>query len=506
MKSWRGKDSWKEVNTSFVYEDSDSEAEPASPSNQKYHQNIEDNLLVEYDGEVHDGFWTGGLKVLLELEQLINNGQCEDCGGEGGFIRCLSCSGEHAWCPSCAVKAHQCNPFHNLQLWNGKFYKSTTLQDQGYVMYLGHGGHRCPYLGAMEDVFADGEGEKIYETQSGVSNLVVVHPTGIYSYHISWCQYPGAEKDRHLHLLKTKLFPASITRPHSAFTFDVLDNFLIDALECKTLAMSFYQKLRRFTNNAFPDKIPDRYRELMRVSRIWRDLTDRSPGLGDLALYCPACPQPGINLPPSKDSYDAWLVMQRYVVDGNFTAQHMKMKTPEDDVSLADGKGYMVTEESYQNHITESVEERERSNLRATGVGATACARHGCFVPHAVVNFQKGERVVIIYDVACQWSIHFHERVDQSYHLSLPQSIEILPAIGKFHLSAHKLLCFPRFSLNFITGAGHIDGEILETLCAPFNKISPTVRSMTLPHRKEVLDDHMRDSNWKKLVGIGKSS
>jgi len=37
----------------------------------------------------------------------------------------------------------------------------------------------------------------------------------------------------------------------------------------------------------------------------------------------------------------------------------------------------------------------QRSNLRATGVGATACARHGCFVPHAVVDFQKGERCVI---------------------------------------------------------------------------------------------------------------
>ncbi|KAG0698586.1 hypothetical protein DFH29DRAFT_983831 [Suillus ampliporus] len=521
MKSRRGKDSWKEINTSFVYEDSDSEAEPASPSKQKHHQNIEDNLLVEYDG-----FWTGGLKGIQR--------KTKDCGVEGGFIRCLSCSGEHAWCPSCAVKAHQWNPFHNLQLWNGKFYESTTLQDQGYVMYLGHGGHRCPCLsqqstpspwsdlGAMEDVFADGEGEKIYETQSGVSNLVVVHSTGIYSHHVSWCQ------DRHLHLLKAKLFPASITRPHSAFTFDVLDNFLIDALECKLRAMSFYQKLRILYDKK------DHYCELMRVSRIWRDLvnrirfgfgheTDRSPGPGDLALYCPACPQPGINLPPSwKDSYDDWLVMQRYVVDGNFTAQHMKMKTPEDDVSLADGKGYMVTEEPYQTHITESVEEREKSscsnhravnaanvqriNLRATGVGATACARHGCFVPHAVVDFQKGERALIIYDVACQWSIHFHERVDWSYHLSLPQSIEILPAIGKFHLSTHKLLCFPRFSLNFITGAGHIDGEILETLWAPFNKISPMARSMTLAHRKEVLDDHMRDSNWKKLVGIGKSS
>ncbi|KAG1759239.1 hypothetical protein EDD22DRAFT_981115 [Suillus occidentalis] len=456
------------------------------------------------------------ISVLLGLEQQINNGQCEDCGGGEGLIRCLSCSGEHAWCSSCAVKAHQHNPFHNLQLWNGKFYQSTTLRDQGYIVYLGHGGRPCPHfqqqsnpppwsdLGAMEDVFGHGEGDTIYETQLGLSNLVIVHSTGVYSHRVSWCQCPGAEMDRHLHLLKARLFPASITRPQSAFTFDVLDNFLIDALECKTSAMSFYQKLRRFTNNAFPHKIPDRYRELMRVSRIWRDLmnrirfgfgheTDRSPGPGDLALYCPACPQPGINLPSSwKDSYDEWLVMQRYVVDGNFTAQHMKMKTPEDDVSLADGRGYMVTEGPYETHVTESIEEKEksscsnhravntanvqRSNLRATGVGATACARHGCFVPHAIVDFQKGERALIIYDVACQWSIHFRERVDQSYHLSLPPSIKILPAIGKFHLSAHKLMCFARFSLNFITGAGHIDGEILETLWAPFNKISPTAK------------------------------
>lgn len=57
----------------------------------------------------------------------------------------------------------------------------------------------------------------------------------------------------------------------------------------------------------------------------------------------------------------SWLVMQRYVVDGNFTAQHMKMKTPEDDVSLADGKGYMVTEGPYETHIIESVEEKEAS-------------------------------------------------------------------------------------------------------------------------------------------------
>ena len=29
--------------------------------------------------------------------------------------------------------------------------------------------------------------------------------------------------------------------------------------------------------------------------------------------------------------------------------------------------------------------------LDVTGIGATACARHGCFCPSSVVNFVKGE-------------------------------------------------------------------------------------------------------------------
>ncbi|KAG2063991.1 hypothetical protein BDR04DRAFT_1122871 [Suillus decipiens] len=51
-------------------------------------------------------------------------------------------------------------------------------------------------------------------------------------------------------------------------------------------------------------------------------------------------------------------------------------------------------------------------------------------------------------------------------------------------------------------GAGQVDREILETLWAPFNKISPTAHSMSQSHCQEILDDLMQNSNWKKLVGI----
>ncbi|KAG2134942.1 hypothetical protein BD769DRAFT_1627106 [Suillus cothurnatus] len=199
------------------------------------------------------------------------------------------------------------------------------------------------------------------------TSLTIIHSTGVFTHNILWCYCPGSPK-QYLQLLKAGLFPPSISHPRTAFTFNVLDNFLIDALECKTSVSSFFQKLCCLTNNAFPDSVPDQYHELMRV----------------------------------------WLIMRRYVVDGNFTAQHMNMRQPHFDVSLSDGLGYMVTEAEYQAHLSSAVESKDksscsnhhavnaaninRSNLQATGVGATACARHGCFVPHAVVDFQKGEQ------------------------------------------------------------------------------------------------------------------
>ena len=41
----------------------------------------------------------------------------------------------------------------------------------------------------------------------------------------------------------------------------------------------------------------------------------------------------------------------RLVVDGNFKAQHMRMRRPEFDVDLTNGEGYMVNETLYQDHL-----------------------------------------------------------------------------------------------------------------------------------------------------------
>jgi hypothetical protein len=120
-------------------------------------------------------------------------------------------------------------------------------------------------------------------------------------------------------------------------------------------------------------------------------------------------------------------------------------------------------------------------------------------------NSRGLSEALIAYDVACQWSIHFEERVNQSTHLKLPQSLSYIPAVGKFHLAAHVETCFAQFSLNFVQGAGQQDGEILETLWSGLNKSAGSTRAMTKPHRQEMVDAHILDSNWKKSINMGMS-
>ncbi|KIM73065.1 hypothetical protein PILCRDRAFT_15550 [Piloderma croceum F 1598] len=57
-----------------------------------------------------------------------------------------------------------------------------------------------------------------------------------------------------------------------------------------------------------------------------------------------------------------------------------------------------------------------------------------------------------------------------------------------------------KFTLNFIEGAGEVDGEILETLWSPLDEVSWLTQAMSIAHRQEVLDAYMNDSNWRKIV------
>jgi len=104
----------------------------------------------------------------------------------------------------------------------------------------------------------------------------------------------------------------------------------------------------------------------------------------------------------------SWKYTRSFVMDGNFKAEHLHPIKPFDEVWLSDGLGFMVGKDRYKKHLAESADTVEKSScnnhravnqanaarhkLESTGIGGVACARHGCFVPHSMVDFQKGER------------------------------------------------------------------------------------------------------------------
>src|SRR5260370_13925705 len=96
------------------------------------------------------------------------------------------------------------------------------------------------------------------------------------------------------------------------------------------------------------------------------------------------------------------------------------------------------------------------------------------------------------------------DRVAESRHLKIPDGLELRCGIGLFHIHGHQDTCLARYLPSFIEGGRQIDGETIETLWALLNEISRSTRGMSTSHCREVIDDHMNNSNWKKLVDLGR--
>ncbi|KAI6032725.1 hypothetical protein F5J12DRAFT_779172 [Pisolithus orientalis] len=395
------------------------------------------------------------LAILLDMEAPPELRDCVLCGVDGIF-QYIECAHWLVFCTMCCWAEHKHWPFHRVEQWNGTFFEESSLQ--------------------------------------------------------LYCRCPGAE-DSHIQLMWAGMFPATTKATRTAFTFQVLNDFVQDNVECGTSVMNFYSKLHHITSNAFPHLVPDRYRELLRVARMWQLLKllkwqgshtsaeDASPG--ELVLFCPACPQPGINIPEDETDYSHWTLARSLVMDGNFKAEHMHPKDAGSEAWLMDGKGYMVASQPYKEYLSSTknvVEISDCSNhqavnqananqqqLASTGIGGCACAWHGCFVLHAMVNFQKGKQQVNMDYVLVHAIRHGTvpgQQVIHFYDINCQYSKE----------------WFAQYAPNFIVGAGWVDGEIMETLWSSLNIISPSARGMATPHQQEVLDFQMNDSNFLKMV------
>ena len=87
------------------------------------------------------------------------------------------------------------------------------------------------------------------------SNLIIVSSTSIFKHSVRWC-HCMTSSDQYIEFLHARLFLASFKNSKTMLTFEVLDHFQLDALECKMATMNFMSKIQQITNEVFPSNVP----------------------------------------------------------------------------------------------------------------------------------------------------------------------------------------------------------------------------------------------------------
>ncbi|KAJ3573929.1 hypothetical protein NP233_g2102 [Leucocoprinus birnbaumii] len=357
--------------------------------------------------------------------------------------------------------------------------------------------------------------------------------------------------------------PRSRHRIHTiqkAFTFSALASFHQLSLCSKITAYDYYDSLKKLTNHAFPQRVEDRYKELMAIMRIWRTLVeDRCSGQvvsigiefplrepGSIALRCPACPEPGFNVsldvlanapPELKHTLTLFLAL-----DGNFRLNQKFKNGDRNDVPLNKGKAYFVNnvafEEYLKLHDDGATQNSTCSKLKAvrqqqmikfsdmvySGVVATQC-RHGTYVRSGMVNLVRGETyvrsdyalasalsfegshqrwVMLSYDIWCQFSINLLDRMRTRFPHLVPVFERLRGAIPKMHIYGHGEHCQLTHSFSYTKYSGMTCGESIESAWSEQNHAAGSTKEQSTGHRQDTLDDFNNYWNWTKIHRMSK--
>ena len=159
-------------------------------------------------------------------------------------------------------------------------------------------------------------------------------------------------------------------------------------LDFQALSMyQFYKLLSQLTSPMAPAKVLNLYWEFCRMTRIWHWMKRlkwsgyartskkvKEVKARELAIFCLACLQPGINIPenwrednawhvmyiniilPSLISFWRWVYKHIFVTDGNFKADHVQQKNEVDDIWLSEGSGMIPRREEYFSFLATTIE------------------------------------------------------------------------------------------------------------------------------------------------------
>ncbi|KAJ7230743.1 hypothetical protein GGX14DRAFT_554223 [Mycena pura] len=499
-----------------------------------------DPAMHEWKTEHRDAF----LRVLLWRDGCgeADPALCAQCGISTlrqQCFRCHDCHGGELVCQDCCVNMHHKNPLHMVEEWSGIYFKRTSLKSIGLRVQFGHV-----------------QGERCLHPLSGHEDFVVLHTNGIHNVVVDFC---GCSKYRHIpwwtQLLRAGWYPSTTSLPQTCAMLECLDTFQALSLQSHTSAYDYYAILEYKTDGTGV-KPPSRYQVFLRMSRQWRHLLmlkrggrghdqygANGTGPGELAIRCPACPRPGVNLPEGWENAskeDQGLYIQFIALDACFRLKWLAISSELKDPGLGTGWAYFVEWAPYREYLLTVTDQKEISTCTGlaaldyantkfargystTGVGMGVWARHEFVLPNGVGDLQVGERYanmdyivasllrwidarlrkILSYDIICQWSKFLKERLKNLLPLVACNILLHLFRfmIPKMHIKAHKSLCMLLFSLDYVAGSGQTDAEGIERAWSAIGRAAASTRRCGPGARHNQLDDHWGHWNWTKLVG-----
>ncbi|KAK7025384.1 hypothetical protein VNI00_016020 [Paramarasmius palmivorus] len=481
-----------------------------------------------------------------------------DVAGAKRTVRCMDCRFSAPTCPSCFINTHISSPFHWVESWNGQFFERRSITDLGHTITLGHNGGHCPavdHSATKPTPFTVVDCNGLHKVTlifcscphsgSRFEQLLLarifpatvdVPETGftfecLQDFHI---QTLVSKKSAYDHLMSLRMktdnaFPEKVSNP-----------------------MQDFLRVSRIWRNLLANKRAGQWHDIDQGGKDGLSGSFPYRQSGRIVVPCMVCPEPGFNVSEAWDEADSEAVNNEFIhlatmflsADGHFGLQRKDKFDDLDDVSMCEGQGIFPRTkwftEFMERHQKNSKQKSNCASFRVmemqnklkfkgsvvTGVVAIQCARHGTFI--SAVDMSAGEsfihgdvamylamqvhlinllrrsrffrRVVQIYDVACQFSIHFPKRIE-SYGWELGDVVEfIIFLVPKMHLDGHISDCKYRYSLNYEHGVGHTHGELIETSWGENKQVGRSTREMNHGHRHDVLTDFWNFWNWMKMV------
>lgn len=225
--------------------------------------------------------------------------------------------------------------------------------------------------------------------------MLILHVNGIHEASVQYC---GCSRSipQHQQLLRRRMYPASQITVRTCATFELLRQLHMLALTTKSNTYDFYRALERLTTNNGMGLPRSRYKALLRMVLQWRHLKLLKRGgrgneptgalgtaPGELAIMCPSCPHPNVNLPPGWDkaplshrhvysfrcllmnlSDFRFLYMLVLCMDANFRLKNQMVSNYSQDPGLGIGWAYMVPRVPCERYVLSRAKDADVSGRR----------------------------------------------------------------------------------------------------------------------------------------------